>query len=137
MRETIRIRPDVAANAVISMLELVATDAAGDAVPFTGASGQTFLGYSEEPCDNTGGSAGTKKILVTSGVEEIDIAAGITPKPGQQAFVATSTSLTNAVPVADAAAKFVAVFIRQSQIHPTKWVVDFRPSYYRYRPAVA
>jgi len=138
MKEAIHLRVPVAANASIGLLELVATNDEGDAVPFTGASGQTFLGYSESPADNAGGAAGNRKAAVTTGLEEIDVAAGVTPKPGQNAYVETSTSVTNEEPaLANVDANCVGTFVASSQIHANKWVVDFRPAYFRRRVAVA
>lgn len=137
MKETIQLRVPVAADTSIALLELVATDENGDAAPFTGAFDQTFLGYAESPADNAGGAAGNKKVSVTTGLEEIDVAAGVSPTPGQNAYVATSTSVTNAPPAAvNVDAKFTGVFVAPSQIHSTKWVVDFRPAYFRRRVAV-
>lgn len=137
MKEAIQLRVPVAANTSIALLELVATDGEGDAVPFTGDFDQTFLGYAESPADNAGGAAGNKKVAVTSGLEEIDVAAGVTPKPGENAYVATSASVTNAPPaLVNADAKCVGTFVAPSQIHTTKWVVDFRPAYFRRRVAV-
>jgi hypothetical protein len=63
-----QLAPRVAANVKINAGALVALTAAGLATPGATATTLTAAGVAEEPCDNTGGAAGAKRVTLSRGV---------------------------------------------------------------------
>lgn len=68
-------QPGLAAGAVIEAGQMVALNAAGNAVPASDAANLRVIGRAEEDVDNTGGAAGDLTVLVKRGIFRWDNSA--------------------------------------------------------------